>query len=622
MKINLPSASVERHENKIHVAISGVADGNVVNVRFHSDRNRRITRHSDRSPLAPASHDTGLHRYNLVWGAEAPPQARDIYFPVIDIDLASLAETVVAEVNVPGATLFTINSWKTQGHIVADRTGAAVIDGDELEHWENWLLAVGPDGHAFGTAEFALNVALQPENGRAELNADILGNDWSGIVDVQVTDPAELLTTLNVQTYIRDPHFHDPANGALSLDMGNAAPSCDLSKDALEDDLGLCLNFILAARNRTAGSPYENGLYLFYDVDARTWRTPNWTWTWGPSIRVALDAVAAAPSLAPRAGELRDFALELGELSLGVLIDNPGHPSDGMGIARWDPLPEVRRGSEKFASLADPLFLAGWAWGRLHDETGDERYIEGMRVLASAAERQIKEYGVVQQDWLFERERWLERILDEAGFGIKGLAELYRLTDDENVSRLVSEYLDPLIDRLGRQDGLWDRFWYIESDARTPSENMIRGLGWAMEGLLSAYTATQKDTYLSSAKKMAAIVIANQREDGSWTFEFDRPVEEVGYSDKGTPLWSVLLYRLFDETGDPQHLQAARAALEWSRSHLRRNPNDESRGGIIGIGPQSGVAYRPWFRLCCTYSTAFTGAAIIHELNHQRKSSS
>lgn len=111
----------------------------------------------------------------------------------------------------------------------------------------------------------------------------------------------------------------------------------------------------------------------------------------------------------------------------------------------------MRRGSEMFASLADPLVLAGWVWGRLYDATGEQRYVGAMRALAVAADRQTKKLGVVQQIGLF--------------------------------------------------------------------------------------------------------------------------------------------------------------------GQLRRNQNDEGRGGIVGVGPQSGIAYRPWFRQCCTYSTAFTGAAIIRELN-------
>ena len=556
----------------------------------------------------------GQKSHALVWGAEAPPQARDLYYPALDLDLRTLPDNAVAEMVVPGAKLFTMNSWKTEGHFNADATGRALIPRSELEHWEIWVLAVGPMGEPLGAGSFAVIVTPKAVDGRIEFVTDFLGNDWTGSVEIEVIEPTELMTTLTVKAQLRDAKTHDPATGALSVDMGKTQPRFESTTDALEADLGLCLDFMLAAQNTTPGSPYEKGLYLFYDVDGGMWRTPNWTWTWGPSIMVALEAAAVAPSLADRADRLREFALELGELSLGVVIDNPGHPSDGMGVARWDPLPEVRRGSEKFASLADPLVLAGWAWGRLHDATGDQRYIDAMRALAAAADRQIKEFGVVQQDWLFERERWLERILDEAGFGTEGLAELHRLTGDEDVATLASAYLDPLLDRLGRDDGLWDRFWYVETEARTPSENMIRGLGWAMQGLLGAYAATSKQSYLDAANKMAGIVLDNQRADGSWTFEFDRPASEVGHSDKGTPLWSLLLYRLHEITGNERHLAGARAAMEWSRGRLRRNPTDEARGGIVGVGPQSGIAYRPWFRQCCTYSTAFTAAAITFEL--------
>ncbi len=617
MLSRLPNARTEIRDGRLSVIVEGLGDADRVTVRIRSDRNRRITRHTDTPPLAPEGYQRNQAMHHLVWGAEMPPQARDIFYPVIDLDLGSLGTPAVGEARVEGAQRVTINSWKTTGYEEADGTGRALLPLADLENWENWLLAIGEEGTELGDAEFALLFSPKPDDGRVEVSAAVLGNTWSGLVEVEVIEPEELLTTLVASLRVREPKAFDPANGSLVMDIGKAPVPVTTDRAALEADLGLCLDFITASQNRTPGSPYEKGLYLYYDIDARTWRAPHWTWTWGPSIRVALDAVAAAPSLADRADDLRQLALDAGELSLGVIVDEPDLPAHGMGIARWDPLPEVRRGSEKFASLADPLFLAGWAWGRLHDETGDDRYIDAMRTLAETSDSHVTQYGVVQQDWLFERGRWLERILDEAGFGAKGRAELFRLTGDNGLPGLIGRYMNPLRERLERPDGGWDRFWYVADSARTPTECMTRGLGWAMEGLLSSYTATGEEDYLDAAKRMAAELIRNQRADGGWTFMYDRSVEEVGMSDKGTPLWSLLLYRLHAETGDAEHLKAARAALAWSRSHMRRGPNDEARGGIVGVTPQSGIAYRPWFRVCCTYSTAFAAQAIIHELQVQ-----
>lgn len=613
-----PLAEVHQSDQKLQVVVRHLSNADTVRICFRSDRNIRISKHSDRSPLAPGSYDRRKIAHDLVWGAEAPPQNREIYFPIVDLDLSSFDVPVQGEFVLPAAQRFTVNSWKTDGFMSADRAGAIQIDQPSLENWENWILAVGPIGSAFGAASFEIVAFPEVEDGIASLTAISLGHGWSGQIHVEVIEPVELKCTLDMTAYLREMRSFDPALGSLAIDAGNSSNAVSDDREALEEDLALCLDFILSSKNKTKGSPFEGGLYLFYDIDARTWRAPNWTWTWGPSIGVALDSASQVQTLQSRAPELEAFAREVGNVSLSALIERPGHPSHGMGIARWDPLPEVQRGSEKFASLADTLFLAGWAWGRLYDHTGDERYLEGMRTLAAAAERQISEFGVIQQDWLFGRGRWLERILDEAGFGTKGLAELHRLTGEAAAANLAGAYLDPLIDRLGREDGLWDRFWYVAAESRTPSENMLRGLGWALEGLLSAYDATGNEAYLESASKMADVVISHQRDDGAWTFQFDLPVEEVGLSEKGTALFSGLFYRLHDATGDQRYLDAARAALAWARSRLRRGADDEARGGIVGINAQSGIAYRPWFRVCCTYSTAFTGAAILEELRLRR----
>lgn len=575
-----------------------------------------MSRDSDVSTLAPnvQRDSVAAAMHNRIWGAEAPNQARDVYFPVVDLDLDQCRQACVAVLSVPGADRFTVNSWR-DGAFLDAHCGEIRIAATALENWENWILAVGQPKAVLGDCSFRIEAHPEVLEGAVEFTVPFLGLRWTGRVSIVAVEPVEGSEIISASFDVVDSQIRDPHPHALAQDLGMAHPTPGTSSDDLEQDLGLCLDFLEAAQNTTEGSPYKDGLYLFYDIDARTWRTQNWTWTWGPAIQVALEAPDVAPSLEHRRADLRSMAERLGELTLGVIVDDPGHPAHGMGVARWDPLPLVRGGSEKFASLADPLFLAGWAWGSLYDLTKDARYLAATEVLADTARRHIDEYGVVQQDWLFGRHRWLERVLDEAGFGVEGLAELYRMTGDSSLLDLIRAYMDSLVDRLGRSDGLWNRFYYVEAEAPTQSENMTRGMGWAMEGLLAAFRATQDNKYLAQATAMAEHLLMAQREDGAWTFQFHRPVEEVGFSDKGTPLWSILFYRLHAETGDDRHLAAARAALAWCRARLRRDRNDEARGGIVGINAQSGIAYRPWFRQACTYSTSFTAQALIYELS-------
>jgi hypothetical protein len=91
-------------------------------------------------------------------------------------------------------------------------------------------------------------------------------------------------------------------------------------------------------------------------------------------------------------------------------------------------------------------------------------------------------------------------------------------------------------------------------------------------------------------------------------------VSEVGFDDKGTPLWCYLFYRLYSATGDPKHLDAARKALTWCIQNQYIGPDPDAHGGVVGVNPQSAVSFRPWFRVSCAYTSGFFGLAVLEEL--------
>ncbi|MCB9081165.1 MAG: hypothetical protein H6555_05600 [Lewinellaceae bacterium] len=121
---------------------------------------------------------------------------------------------------------------------------------------------------------------------------------------------------------------------------------------------------------------------------------------------------------------------------------------------------------------------------------------------------------------------------------------------------------------------------------------MTRGLGWAMEGLLAMNRMYPDTIYLDYAEKMAKQLEERQNDDGSWSFIFDEDAEEVGISEKGTALWSLLFYQLYEATGKSAYLQAVHKALLWCLENQYTGPDTEAIGGIVGSTPASMVGIR------------------------------
>jgi uncharacterized protein YyaL (SSP411 family) len=227
----------------------------------------------------------------------------------------------------------------------------------------------------------------------------------------------------------------------------------------------------------------------------------------------------------------------------------------------------------------------------------------------------MTQYGLIPQDYYVDEQKFSEHTIDESGFGAEGIANLYAITKDPKYFNMAEQYIQEHLKKLSRPDGLWERGWHQKTGVQ-PTIKMTRGLGWAMEGLLAANRNNPKGPYLNLAKKMADRMQTWQKPDGHWNFITDEPVEKVGISEKGTALWSYLLYQLYAASGEKKYVVMARKSLTWCMKNQYQGPDRQAYGGIIGktIHSAVGAAFRPWFPITCAYTSAFFSLALMEEL--------
>jgi len=115
--------------------------------------------------------------------------------------------------------------------------------------------------------------------------------------------------------------------------------------------------------------------------------------------------------------------------------------------------------------------------------------------------------------------------------------------------------------------------------------------------------------------RLADNILELQKPDGSWAFKLYKPEDEAGISDKGTPLWSMLLYQLYQETGDPRHLMGAQKALLWCMNNQYHGKDSLGLNGIVGQSWAAGIVYRNYFPLICTYTMEWFGLALLEQVN-------
>ncbi len=595
---------VRRDATGIEVVVSVPREVRAVELQVESFRNRPVGRQSDRSPLAPAS-----------W-VDRPPRrpGQELWFPVLDIMPTERMQGVAEFAEVASGCRYVFNGMFNQTVRALEKR--VIVPAMELLYWENLLFVEGGEARL---ARFYLSERVQVRDGRARFRLHPLSENWRGRIawrDAAAAPGDGELGSIEVGEAEPEKLLHP----LLSLD---AAPEQPPTRGQLADFLRDSVGFLLRARDQNPASPTRDGFFLLYDLDAATYRTSHWMWAWGVDIRMLLEA-SRHPEVAQAFDEdLKSVAVAAGRRSLDFQWDKPGHPADGLVTVRWNPGAQWKHGAQEFVATADALFLAGWAWAPLYEATGDPAFLRGAQRLCDSVDRLSREHALTPQDWLPAENSWRRTVLNEIGFGVEGFAELHRVRPDSRLQAAGRRFIDPLIEHLERDDGLWNRNLAERTSREASGEHRhTRGQAWVMEGLLAAHRLAPEAGYLRKAERLAAHLIQSQHPSGCWSFEFHRDPAEAGIAEKGAAVWSVLLYRLYETNGDPAALRAARRALWFCLNNRYRGSDSNAAGGIFTSSPNSGIVYRYWYRIACTYTSAWAGLAALQEWKLQTQSPS
>lgn len=572
--------------------IETILPENYRKIRFEiqSDRNFNISSFTDVSPLDP-DPTPGKDRY---------PNDSNVWFPVVDVKLEAL---MYAKAYVTDVAYCHMNSFFNFDQTTV-RNGEATFTNNQLTNWENGLFIPSKEARVEKFSIIKEFFAAPTINQRVHCEFETLTKDWGGKVSIQYQNNDGVWIEFEATEIVRKRDTQFTEKG-----VNNEIES-----------LNLCLEYLMNSYNVSETSPYRDGLYLFYDADADTYRQGQWPWSWGTAIRLLLDCAELVKDTDVKikytAQELIDIAHKIGLTTLKFVIHNPGHPAHQFGTTRYTARNWSKHGHQELVNTgADTGFLCGWGWAKLYEVTGDRNFLDAAVGFADALVPVLDKFVIPPQEWLPEPNDWTDFTIDESAFATEGLEALYQITGEEKYKDLCLEYMDKHLVVFDREDGLWEREYKFPTKTIAPTGYMARGLGWAMEGLLATHRcAPETKIYLEKAIKMAEVLIDNQREDGSWAFIFNEPAEVYGIAEKGTALWSLLLFMLHEETNDERHLAAARKALKWCMDNQYIGSNPHAYGGIISPSGESAVTYRSYYNVCCQYTSSFVGLAILKNL--------
>ncbi len=559
-----------------------------VKIQIRSDRNTRITKITDVSNEHPEPQTV----------LPNPMPNKQIWYPVVDfVRNPGMKGYIILD------SMATVSAWNQHFFKKSEQNKKKInLEADRLEDWENSLYI---EPRARQIKDFYIQQTVQPLNGALNYHFTPLSEDWKGTITLHYKENGISKTIKHQINWSK--------NTLGRSELTNSG----LTQKNLKIALSKSIDYILRSQNNNTSSLTYGGLNLFYDLDAQSYRSNHWIWGSGPAVKVLLNArKIPALTISTSAAGLLSAAEKIGQSAINTRIMEVTHPMFGVPLSRWRRdiiLPDF--GYQQCYSTSDANFFSGWAWIPLYTETGNKKYLDAAKLLAETTDRLMTQYGLIPQDYYVDEQKFSEHTIDESGFGAEGIANLYAITKDPKYFNMAEQYIQEHLKKLSRPDGLWERGWHQKTGVQ-PTIKMTRGLGWAMEGLLAAHRNNPKGPYLALAKKMADRMQAWQKPDGHWNFITDEPVEKVGISEKGTALWSYLLYQLYAASGEKKYVVMARKSLTWCMKNQYQGPDRQAYGGIIGktIHSAVGAAFRPWFPITCAYTSAFFSLALMEEL--------
>ena len=564
-----------------------------VKIQIRSDRNTRITKITDISTEHPEPQTV----------LPNPIPNKQIWYPVVDI-----VRNPGMKGHITLDSIATVSAWNQHFYKKSEPNKKKLnFEADRLEDWENSLYI---EPRARRIKDFYIQQIVQPLNGSLNYHFTPLSEDWKGTITVHYKENGVSKT------------IKHKINWSTKTIVRPELTNSSLTQKNLKLALSKSIDYLLRSQNNNPSSLTYGSLNLFYDLDAQSYRSNHWIWGSGPVVKVLLNArkIAELPISTSKAG-LLSAAEKIGQSAINSRIMDVAHPMFGVPLSRWRRdiiLPDF--GYQQCYSTSDANFFSGWAWIPLYTETGNKKYLDAAKLLAETTDRLMTQYGLIPQDYYVDEQKFSEHTIDESGFGSEGIANLYAITKDPKYFKMTEQYIQEHLKKLSRPDGLWERGWHQKTGVQ-PTIKMTRGLGWAMEGLLAAHRNNPKGPYLDLAKKMADRMYTWQKPDGHWTFITDEPLEKVGISEKGTALWSYLLYQLYAASGEKKYVDMARKSLTWCMKNQYQGSDRQAYGGIVGktIHSAVGAAFRPWFPITCAYTSAFFSLAIMEELKLTKK---
>lgn len=373
-------------------------------------------------------------------------------------------------------------------------------------------------------------------------------------------------------------------------------------------------------------SCFAGSLYTLYDYDNDCYRRPCWLWNDAPVVSAFLQLAKFQTEGAKNSLYLK-AAVEIGEVFLRNQILDAESQNFGALVSRYRYYESAKYPYECLLGPNDTAFIVKWALLPLFEATNDQRFLTHSKIAMIWVRSVIKKFDYVPSQYYVRRKEWEPSQFVDSGFIPEGFAALMAHGEHAEkfaYAQMIEMFSGRYINHFKMPNGFYRQDYSPFSELNN-DHIFVRGQGWAMEGFIAAYEATQQSWYKDEAVSIARLLANFQRKNGSWPFLLGNGISSrriqlrSGVCEKGTALIGYLMLRLYKLEPEQAFFKSGCRALEWCEKSIDRGLGD-GFGGIASRSQNSGIVGLPYIRVATGYANAFyiLGAMLRQEICEQR----
>lgn len=321
--------------------------------------------------------------------------------------------------------------------------------------------------------------------------------------------------------------------------------------------------------------------YAGYIKECSQWCLPSWIWT-----NAALVRMYCLYGEISKAEKLGNFIINLQTESGGWIVRND----------------YTREGVAPQLAPNDSCYIGLNCCIELYKATNKKAYLESAIKVAEWVMNTARTDGMVWFSFDTKQNIWIkDRNIVDTGFTAGLFASLYEITHEDKYIAFLRKFVETYIELFYMPNSKCFATAIDGNDSQHGGA-FGRGQGWALEGLIPAYSVLKDEKIKNVIESTIDTVLNKQLKNGGWSYNLLNPL--MGEDCKAVPVIARCLLEWAKIDTENERLRvSAKRALKWCVNHTAQV--SVAAGGIFSYTIEGAIVHHMYTNTAFVYSSSY-----------------